>query len=166
MLIRKAEKSDLADIMKIYRYAQDFMIKSGNPNQWAHVYPSEELVKSDIESGVCNVICEGEKVHGVFVLKCGDDPTYKRIDDGQWLNNEPYVAIHRVAGDGEVHGLFRCASDYAKSCSDNVRIDTHNDNLTMQKLIMKNGYVKCGTIYVADGSPRIAYHKNVYALRI
>ena len=27
----------------------------------------------------------------------------------------------------------------------------------MQKQIEKNGFKKCGTIYVRDGSPRIAY---------
>ena len=28
----------------------------------------------------------------------------------------------------------------------------------MQKQIEKSGFKKCGTIYVEDGSPRIAYH--------
>lgn len=29
----------------------------------------------------------------------------------------------------------------------------------MQHLICKNGFQKCGIIYVEDGSPRIAYEK-------
>ena len=29
----------------------------------------------------------------------------------------------------------------------------------MQHILEKNGFVSCGTIYVADGSPRIAYQK-------
>ena len=28
----------------------------------------------------------------------------------------------------------------------------------MQKLIEKNGFVKCGIIHVKDGTPRIVYH--------
>ncbi len=158
LTIRKADKSDIADIMAIYRTAQDFMIQSGNPDQWGHSYPTAEIVEKDIAEGVCHLVCEGGKVHGVFALISGEEPTYQRIDGGAWLNSEPYVTIHRIAGDGQVHGLFKCASDYAKSCSDNVRIDTHAKNLTMQALITRNAYKQCGTIYVRDGSPRIAYH--------
>ena len=115
-------------------------------------------MKNDIASGVCRVICDGETVHGVFVLMTGDEPDYQHIHDGEWLNDEPYVTIHRAASDGKVHGVFKAASDYAKSCSDNVRIDTHAQNLIMQKVIAKNSYQRCGIVYVRDGSPRIAYH--------
>ena len=31
--VKNAEMADLEQIMKIYRYAQDYMIKSGNPAQ-------------------------------------------------------------------------------------------------------------------------------------
>ncbi len=41
----------------------------------------------------------------------------------------------------------------------NFRIDTHNDNKIMQHVIEKNGFIRCGIIYVKDGSPRIAYEK-------
>ena len=36
MYIRKAKIEDLERIMGIYRIAQDFMIESGNPNQWGN----------------------------------------------------------------------------------------------------------------------------------
>jgi hypothetical protein len=45
MNIRKATIDDLDDIMGIYKIAQDFMIKSGNPNQWGHSYPTKDLLK-------------------------------------------------------------------------------------------------------------------------
>lgn len=88
----------------------------------------------------------------------GDKPTYQYIENGAWLNDAPYVTIHRIAGDGRTHGILRCAADYCKSISANVRIDTHENNTTMQRQIEKNGFKRCGTIYVEDGSPRIAYH--------
>ena len=47
-------------------------------------------------------------------------------------------------------------------CSEKIshlRIDTHEDNIVMQHLIIKNGFRKCGIIHIADGSPRIAYEK-------
>ena len=57
MQIRKATIDDLDVIMSIYRAAQDFMIESGNPNQWGHFYPSEDLVREDISKGISYVIC-------------------------------------------------------------------------------------------------------------
>lgn len=162
MNIRKAEPDDLDGIMSIYCIAQDFMIESGNPNQWGRSYPSRELIASDIENDVCRLICEEEKIHGVFALFEGVEPSYEHIDDGQWLNDDPYVTVHRIASDGEVHGIFKCAIDYCKGISDNIRIDTHKSNLIMQKQIERNGFEKCGTVYVRDGSERIAYQWSRY----
>ena len=158
LTIRKAEQGDLERIMAVYRYAQDFMIREGNPTQWGHTYPTRELIEEDIQVGMCHVICEGDAIHGVFALFEGEEPSYAVIEDGSWRNDEPYVTIHRIAGDGQVHGIFGCAVSYCKEISDNVRIDTHADNKVMQRQIEKNGFERCGTIYVRDGSPRIAYH--------
>ena len=157
MQIKKANITEHKQIMEIYRYAQDYMIQSGNPDQWGHSYPSPELILSDIESQICCVVYDDDGIHGVFALMEGPDPTYQVIEDGDWLNDEPYLVIHRLAGSGKVHGIFNCVSDYCKSLSPNIRIDTHRCNLTMQRQIEKNGYTKCGTIYVRDGSARIAY---------
>jgi hypothetical protein len=156
MHIRKAEIDDLAEIMKIYGIAQDFMIKSGNPTQWGRSYPGQDLIKEDIENEVCHLICDGETPHGVFALFRGDEPTYQYIEGGEWLNDEAYVTVHRIASDGKVRGVFKCAIDHCKAVSDNIRIDTHKSNKIMQKLIEKNGFQRCGTIYVRN-APRIAY---------
>ena len=157
MQIRKAIPDDLSAIMEIYGIAQDFMIESGNPNQWGHFYPKEDLIKEDIVNQDCYLIYDGNVPHGVFVLIKGNEPTYKIIENGKWLNDDAYVTLHRIASDGKVKGIFNCAIRYCKGISDNIRIDTHKSNLIMQNLIEKNGFEKCGTIYVADGSPRIAY---------
>ncbi|MCR5546765.1 MAG: N-acetyltransferase [Lachnospiraceae bacterium] len=156
--IRSATKDDLKSIMNIYKTAQDYMIASGNPTQWGRTYPTRELIQSDINKGVCFLICEADIVHGVFALFEGVEPTYEYID-GAWLNDDSYVTIHRLAGDGKVHGIFQSVIEYCKQCCSNIRVDTHNDNKTMQSLIEKHGFMKCGTIYVRDGSPRIAYQK-------
>jgi hypothetical protein len=158
MEIRRATAQDHQRIMEIYRAAQDFMIQTGNPHQWGHFYPESSLIEKDIENGVCHVICEDDDVHGVFALMEGPDPTYRYIEGGNWLNDAPYLVIHRIAGDGQVHGLVTHAAEYAKGLSANVRVDTYHENVIMQRQISKNGFVKCGTIYLEDGSPRIAYH--------
>lgn len=155
--IRSAIASDFEQIMKIYEFAQDYMIRSGNPTQWGHFYPDPALIRSDICRNVCEVIFDESGIHGVFALFDGAEPTYALIENGKWLNDAPYLTIHRIAGDGQVHGLFRCAADHCKAISQNIRIDTHADNQTMQELIEKNGFTRCGIIHVKDGTPRIAY---------
>ena len=152
-----AAESDLERILEVYAAAREYMIRSGNPDQWGRSYPPEELILSDIRAGACRVIRDDEGIHGVFAVFSGEEPTYAVIEDGEWLNPDPYVTIHRMAGDGLVHGLFRCAADYCKSLCPNVRIDTHDRNMAMRHLIWKNGFRRCGTIRVRDGSPRIAY---------
>ena len=160
LIVRKGKPEDLERIMEIYRSARKFMAAAGNPGQWGRHFPPEDLIRRDIEEGKCHTIVEDGRIHGVFALCRGEDPTYARIYDGVWLNDAPYIAIHRVAGDGIVHGILGCASDYCKNLCDNVRIDTHRDNLPMRRQIERNGFVRCGTIYLADGSPRIAFHWN------
>lgn len=155
--IRTAEEQDFERIMEIYHIAQDYMISSGNPNQWMHSHPAPELIRSDIQRQISKVVYDEAGIHGVFALLEGEDPTYGRIEGGSWLNDAPYLTIHRIAGDGQAHGVFRCAVDYCKRLSPNIRIDTHADNRTMQALLAKNGFVRCGTIYLMNGSPRIAY---------
>ena len=157
MYIRKARIDDINQIMKIYRIAQDFMIASGNPDQWGHSYPSEDLIKEDISKEACYLICDDDCPHGVFALFNGDEPTYQHIEDGVWINDEEYITVHRIASDGKVHGIFKCAVEYCKGISDNIRIDTHDSNEVMQRQIEKNGFERCGAVYVRDGSPRIAY---------
>ena len=151
--LRNATEADFEEIQRIYEYAQDYMIRSGNPIQWGHFYPSAGLIRSDLQKKVCKVIYDETGIHGVFALFEGAEPTYAHIEEGEWLNDEPYVTIHRLAGDGRVHGLFQCAADHCKSISPNVRVDTHANNTTMQRLIEKNGFKKCGIIHVRDGSP-------------
>lgn len=157
LTVRKAETADFGRIMQIYRIAQDFMIETGNPNQWRHSHPSEEQIKEDIKNGICHLICEGDIIHGVFALCEGKDPTYSYIEDGNWLSEDTYVTIHRIAGDRQVHGILETAVAHCKNYADSIRVDTHHDNAVMQGALRKQGFVRCGIIYLKNGDPRVAF---------
>lgn len=157
MEIRKAVAADLDQIMNIYQYAREFMKQTGNPGQWGEHFPPRELIEGDIEKQQSYVCVENGKVQGVFVFIIGEDPTYAVIEDGAWKNDEPYGTIHRIAGAAEAKGIFANSIAYCKGQVDNLRIDTHRDNRVMQHLIEKSGFERCGIIYVADGSERLAY---------
>lgn len=157
MELRTAVPADLEPVMAVYRAAQDYMIRTGNPTQWGRAYPTATLLSADIAAGACYVLTQKGAVHGVFVLRFGEEPTYRTIENGAWPNSGPYVTIHRIASDGSVHGVFRAAADYCAARCDHIRIDTHENNRVMQRLIERYGFQKCGVIRVADGSPRFAY---------
>jgi hypothetical protein len=157
-MIRNAEVEDLESILKIYEYARDFMKSTGNTKQWGDHFPSKELLEKDIMKRQLYVY-EEDGIHAVFAFIIGDDDTYQVIEDGKWLSNDLYGTIHRVASDGTVKGVLSKIVEFCEKKISHLRIDTHFDNKIMQHLIEKNGFQKCGIIYVADGSPRFAYER-------
>ena len=157
MEIKKSTLEDLSEILRVYECARQYMREHGNPTQWGGTYPPCETVCADIENGNLYVCTENGVIHGVFAFIEGDDPTYAVIKNGAWPDNKPYNVMHRMASDGEIRGIGKAALDFCKSHGKNVRADTHKDNITMQNLLSKNGFVPCGTIYVENGSERIAY---------
>ena len=157
LLVRKATTEDYNVILGIYEIAREFMIRTGNPNQWKRTNLTAEQIRTDIDQGICHVICDESRIHGVFALCQGEDPTYKSIEGGQWLNQNPYVTIHRIASDQKAHGILAAAIDECKKYEDNIRIDTHKDNKVMQQAFEKHGFKHCGVIYILNGAPREAY---------
>ena len=160
MTIRKTRAVELDRVLQIYADARSFMKANGNPDQWGENYPPEELIREDIARGTSYVCVEGDDILGVFYYAEGNDPTYAYIEGGSWTNDEPYAVIHRIAVAVRGRGVAAACFDYALSRCRNLRIDTHACNLPMQHTLEKNGFCRCGTIYVEDGSPRIAYQKS------
>lgn len=154
--IRHAHPSDLPRIEAIYAYARAFMRATGNPNQWGTSHPPMAQIEQDIADNTLYVITENEIVHGVFYFAIEEDPTYLKIFDGGWRLDAPYGVIHRIAGDG-TGGIVQAAVDFAKEKIPYLRMDTHADNQVMQHVLTKNGFQRCGIIYLADGNPRIAF---------
>lgn len=156
-MIRLATYEDLDTIMEIYAIAKKYMADNGNSTQWEDTYPNHEILRKDIQSEQLFVYIENNIIHGVFAFIIGSEPTYSYIENGSWKNEDLYGTIHRIASDGVVKGVFSQCVDFCKERISNLRIDTHNDNHTMQHLIKKSGFEKCGIIYVQNGTSRIAY---------
>lgn len=158
-MIEKATLSQLPQIMAIYEKARAFMARTGNPDQWGTAYPPEEMIRRDILNEKCYVNLINGEICAVFYFAVESDPTYGYID-GAWLNDKPYGVIHRIAvaasGKGVAADCFRFAYEKCR----NLRIDTHEKNIPMQRCLMKHGFRRCGIIYLEDGDPRIAYQKE------
>ena len=155
--IRKATMADTLRLLEVYAGARAFMRQSGNPNQWTEGYPQRALVEKDIADGQLYVMMEEERIFGCFMLCAGPDPTYKQIFDGRWGYDTPYGVIHRVAGDGSKAGVVACCVAFARQHYRHLRIDTHRDNLPMQRALQRAGFTYRGTIFLENGDPRLAY---------
>lgn len=135
------------------------MRDAGNPHQWGTVYPSEQLLEEDIRKKQLYLCESNGTALGVFCYFFGEDPSYARIENGAWLNSDPYGVVHRIAV--SVHGkgvAGLCLAEAFSRCR-NLKIDTHKDNLPMQRTLQKCGFIRCGTVYLPNGEARIAYQK-------
>lgn len=160
MIIRKTGLEELDNLMAIYNRARQFMQETGNGNQWINGYPSREVILADIENGYSYVCLDAEnEIVATFYFRIGEDPTYARIDDGKWLNDEPYGVVHRLAGSGKVKDVGSYCLQWCFDQIPNIRVDTHHDNVVMQHILKKNGFLPCGIIYVSNGTTRIAFQK-------
>ena len=161
-IIREAQPSDMAEIMKVMDAAKKIMRQSGNMYQWGEGYPSEAVITADMEQGGGLVVEDDGQVVGYFAFLPSPEPTYARIYEGKWLDDEePYHVVHRIASGPDVHGIFSSIMDYCFSHDPNIRIDTHRDNKIMQHNIAKHGFSYCGIIYLASGDERLAYAKKL-----
>ena len=159
MNIRKAQMRDIDEIMNIYASAREFMRASGNPNQWGDGYPSRELIKADIESGLSYIVEDEGEIIACFFFKVGEDPTYVRIYEGEWIEGGEYGVIHRIAVKYNGRGIIARVFEFCSEISRSIRIDTHRDNIPMQRALEKNGFTRCGIIYLPSRDERIAYQR-------
>lgn len=159
-MFRGAVRADMAKILEVYARAREFMAKNGNPTQWGDSYPTPELLEEDIDTNRLFVYMINGRMQAVFAFILGEDPTYKVIEDGQWLNDTlPYGTLHRLASAGENKGIGKAVVEWCLEHCESLRADTHADNKIMQHLLESEGFTRCGIIHVEDGTPRIAYQR-------
>ncbi|OZG50159.1 hypothetical protein [Bombiscardovia coagulans] len=187
--LRHATVEDIPAIEKVFAHARQVMAEGGNPRQWGTKYPYPEMIAADVRNGNTYLLVDNagetpdatngtfeapeleevrgdhERIIGLFSLFDGEDPAYGDIN-GAWLDNDPYMTIHRVASSGLGK---RAASDIISWCMrhyHNVRIDTGPNNFAMQHILETHHFIRCGTIGVLDNQnpdmdeSRLAYHRH------
>ena len=116
--VRKSTPGDLTRLQEIFSLAREFMAQSGNPSQWSPDYPGEALLLSEIGSEDSYVVEHRGRVIATFVLREGEDPTYKVIYEGEWLDKGPYATIHRIAYDGSERLAYQYVSEASEDHKD------------------------------------------------
>ncbi|MBQ1200772.1 MAG: GNAT family N-acetyltransferase, partial [Alistipes sp.] len=95
MLIRKSSRADITAIMEIVADAQA-LLRSRGVDQWQDGYPTADIIEQDIARSESYVLEDRGVVVATAVISFAGEVTYNTID-GQWLNSNDYVVVHRLA---------------------------------------------------------------------
>lgn len=165
MEFRKSNEADIQAIMAIIKQAQDYFKENGI-NQWQNNYPNPSIINRDIAQEHSHVLIKDGEIVATAAISFDGEPTYKVIEDGEWLTDNKYAVMHRVAVDNQYKGLGLSSEIIKKVeqlCAEHnipsIRVDTHHENTAMQKSLLKNQFKYCGVIYVEGCQKRVAFEK-------
>lgn len=162
MKFRPTTYEDLNQVMTIINQAIQYF-KEHNIDQWQDGYPNEDTIIQDIKNNEAYVLEDNGNVIATCMITIKGEPTYKEIK-GDWLSDSDYICVHRIAlnnkykGNGLASKVLENAIKLYPEYQD-IRFDTHDDNLSMQRFLLKNGFTYCGDITLMSGAKRRAYQK-------
>ncbi len=164
MKLVKATINDTKKAMQIINMAKKHL-KEQDIDQWQNGYPDINCITNDTQSERGFFVCENEEILAYLYIDFSGEPAYENID-GEWLCNEKYVVVHRMAISENARGkrlsaeIFRLVEDFAKKQGVYYfRVDTDEANLKMQHILKKNGFEYRGKICF-DNSEKIAFDKK------
>lgn len=162
---RLAKKSDVPAVMEVIEQGRA-RLKGLHVDQWQEGYPNEESIMQDVAKKQGHVFVKGGKIVAYAAIVFEPDPYYANIN-GNWLSDNPYVVVHRIAvcdrhaHQGIAKFILASAEKMAqKKAVPSFRIDTHHDNRYMRNLIRQCNFTLCGIVQVRDGK-RMAYEKRI-----
>jgi ribosomal protein S18 acetylase RimI-like enzyme len=165
---RRASPEDVDTLLSITAQASAFLAQQG-VSQWQDGFPNRDVFLQDIQAGNCWLFTHDGQPAGCVSLYMGPEPDYDAIQ-GQWLTQGDYGTVHRLAvaegyrGRGLATEMLTFMEDLLQGLGyPSVRVDTHRDNQPMRKLLKKQGYTRCGVVYLTDtveeDNRRVAYEK-------
>ena len=162
---RKAAMADIEQIWQIILQAKERMRLRGT-SQWQDGYPAIVNIINDIEKEYGYALCYDDVVIAYAAVVFDGECAYNSIQ-GEWLSDQAYVVVHRLAVADEVtqQGIATLFMQKVEelSRSKNVfsfRVDTNFDNQYMLKILAKLNFTYCGEIFYEHGA-RIAYEKII-----
>ena len=170
MVFRNTTSKDREQVIGLWQKAQAYFKENGI-DQWQDGYPNGDTLDADMAGGESYVLVdpETEEVLATCFVSFAGEPDYNVIYEGSWMGQEPYGVVHRVAvaphrkGQGLAGQLMDHAADL---CRENgmktMRMDTHEDNRSMQRMFAKNSFEYRGVIYLGrDGAKRVAFEREL-----
>ena len=150
MIIRKANKTDLENIMKMYKSCVTGMLENGI-EQWDDTYPNTEIISEDLNVGTYYVSeMDGTIIGGINIDK-NQDETYLSLD---WEDkSDSFLVVHRLGVKEEFWNkkigknmmLFSEKLVIEKGLK-SIRLDTYSGNPKAMEFYRRLGYSELGTI--------------------
>ena len=150
MIIRKAEISDLENIMLMYRSCVAGMIANGI-DQWDESYPNTEVIMEDLIAQTYFVAIENDIIIAGINIDQNQDDTYLALD---WKDKKnQFLVVHRLAvkvefwNDGIGKSLMLFAENLVTEKGLNsIRLDTYSGNPKAMEFYRRLGYIELGAI--------------------
>ena len=170
MKVELALINDVNELMEVYTLARSHMVEEGNFSQWDNKEVFKEEIIHYINQKVLYKVVKNTEIVGCFAYITGGDTAYNIID-GNWLNSNEYITIHKIMSKYQRQGIASFIINYItiKMQDDNlkdIKIDTHKNNISMNKFLTNNGFEYCGTISL-NGDFNDEYNlRNAYHLSL
>ena len=133
--------------------------------QWQGKEPSKHTIENDIKNKQFYLLIGDRECLGGTALLHKDE-AYDYLLSGSWLNQEPYIVMHRFfihpLYQGKKLGkvLLRLIEEHVWNQGIlNIRLDTHERNLPMRALLKSMSYQQVGRVNLPQAGERLVYHK-------
>jgi ribosomal protein S18 acetylase RimI-like enzyme len=120
--------------------------------QWDELYPTRELIETDVHRGVLFVL-EDDDGHCLASVVL-DDRQAEEYTSLAWMGQEPALVVHRLCvdpaaqGRGHAHRLMEFAELHAaRSGYASIRLDAYTGNPRSVALYRRRGYRTVGQIH-------------------
>lgn len=161
--LRKASNEDKDRIWEILQQAIALRKQDGS-QQWQDGYPNLAVIQKDIDEGYGYVFVSDGYIVAYMAVIFDGEPAYNALE-GQWLSNQDYVVVHRVAvaQDVKTKGTATLLMKELEALAlardvFSIKVDTNFDNKAMLRVLEKLGYQYCGEVYLR-GAARMAFEK-------
>ena len=150
MIIRKANKTDLDNIMLMYKSCVKGMLAK-DISQWDETYPNAEIIGQDLEVMTYYVA----EIRGIIIgginIDQNQDKTYLNID---WEDkSDSFLVVHRLGVKEEFWNkkigkyLMLFTENLVKErVLKSIRLDTYSGNPKAMEFYRRLGYSELGTI--------------------
>ena len=160
MIIRKANKADLDNIMLMYKSCVKGML-ANNIDQWDATYPNDGVIMQDLITQTYFVAEENSIIIGGINIDQNQDLTYLDID---WKDkSDSFLVVHRLGVKEEYWNkkigkdlmLFTEKLVIEKGLK-SIRLDTYSGNPKAMEFYRRLGYTELGTIDLKSNKDK--YH--------
>jgi GNAT superfamily N-acetyltransferase len=162
----KAGPEHLKEILNLVEVCTRHMNIEGSEQWKKGVYPTDEMLTSDIEKGNLHILLDDDNL--IIAIVVVDETGDQEYDALEWKYTEGTIGyMHRMCihpdlqGTGLAAKMWEFAEDLARQRGyTHMRLDTYLGNKQVQGMIQRRGYERVGTVSFPPWDlPYICYEK-------